>query len=60
MWKNEKSKRIAAKFLFELEDHGKKWVWKRKSVQFWSSHCGAAETNPTRNREVAASIPGLA
>ena len=25
-----------------------------------SSHCGAAETNPTRNHEVAGSIPGLA
>ena len=27
---------------------------------FGSSHCGAAETNPTRNHEVAGSIPGLA
>ena len=26
----------------------------------WSSHRGAAETNPTRNHEVASSIPGLA
>ena len=25
-----------------------------------SSHCGAAETNPTRNNEVEGSIPGLA
>ena len=25
-----------------------------------SSHCGAVETNPTRNHEVAGSIPGLA
>ena len=25
-----------------------------------SSHCGAAETNPTRNHEVAGSIPDLA
>ena len=25
-----------------------------------SSHCGAAETNLTRNHEVAGSIPGLA
>ena len=25
-----------------------------------SSHCGAAEMNPTRNHEVAGSIPGLA
>ena len=24
------------------------------------SHCGAAETNPTRNHEVVGSIPGLA
>ena len=29
---------------------------KKKS---WSSHCGAAETNPTRNREVVGSISGL-
>ena len=27
---------------------------------FRSSHRGAAETNPTRNDEVAGSIPGLA
>ena len=25
-----------------------------------SSHCGTAETNPTRNHEVEGSIPGLA
>ena len=25
-----------------------------------SSHCGAVETNPTRNREIVGSIPGLA
>ena len=25
-----------------------------------SSHCGAVETNPTGNHEVASSIPGLA
>ena len=25
----------------------------------WCSHCGTAETNPTRNDEVAGSIPGL-
>ena len=24
-----------------------------------SSHCGAAEMNPTRNHEVVGSIPGL-
>ena len=27
---------------------------------YWSSRCGAVETNPTRHREVADSIPGLA
>ena len=27
---------------------------------FWSSHDGAAETDPTRNHEVAGLIPGLA
>ena len=26
----------------------------------WSSSCGAVEINPTRNREVAALMPGLA
>ena len=26
----------------------------------WSSHCDAAEMNPTRNQEVASSIPGFA
>ena len=26
----------------------------------WSAHCGPAETNLTRNHEVASSIPGLA
>ena len=26
----------------------------------YSSRCGAAETNPTRNHEVAGLIPGLA
>ena len=26
----------------------------------WSSHCGAAERNPTSNHEVEGSIPGLA
>ena len=25
----------------------------------WSSRCGAAQTNPTRNPEVSGSIPGL-
>ena len=30
------------------------------SIKKWGSSCrGAAETNPTRNREVAGSIPGL-
>ena len=38
--------------------------WKRsielKKCTFWSSRRGAAEKNPTRNHEVAGSIPGLA
>ena len=29
-------------------------------VVSWSSCCGTAETNPTRNHEVVGSIPGLA
>ena len=32
---------------------------KKKKAQTWSSCCGSAETNPTRNRDVAGSIPGL-
>ena len=31
-----------------------------KKLKTGSSHCGAAETNPTRNHEVAISTPGLA
>ena len=31
-----------------------------KSDKYWSSHCGASETNLTRNHEVAGSVPGLA
>ena len=31
-----------------------------KKYKFWSSRCGAAETNPTMNHEVVGSIPGLA
>ena len=30
-----------------------------KNVLLWNSHCGAGETNPTRNHEVAGLIPGL-
>jgi len=32
---------------------------KRVKSQERSSRCGAAEMNPTRNHEVAGSIPGL-
>ena len=28
-------------------------------IKYWSSRLGAGETNPTRNHEVAGSIPGL-
>ena len=31
-----------------------------KNEDLWNSRRGAAETNPTRNHEVAGSIPGLA
>ena len=27
--------------------------------EFWSSHCGMVEMNPTRNQKVVGSIPGL-
>ena len=32
----------------------------RKEISQWSSHRGTLETNPTRNHEVAGSIPSLA
>ena len=32
------------------------WV---TNPQYWSSHRGAVEMNPTRNHEVAGLIPGL-
>ena len=31
-----------------------------KCTNIWSSHCGTAEMDPTRNHEVVGSIPGLA
>ena len=31
-----------------------------RALNYWSSHCGTAETNPTRNHEMAGSIPGFA
>ena len=34
------------------------YVWFKEESR--SSHCGAAETNPTRKHEVEGSIPGLA
>ena len=37
-------------------------AWKEGMLEragIWSSHHGAAETNPTRNHEVSGSIPGL-
>ena len=30
-----------------------------QNVTWWSSRCGAVETNLTRNHEVVGSIPGL-
>ena len=35
------------------------WV-KSENLRTSSSHCGTAETNPTRKHEVVSSIPGLA
>ena len=43
-----------------LEKAKRKKKRKRNKITKWSSCCGAAETNPTRNHEVAGSIPGLA
>ena len=34
-------------------------VWTKKKKKEGNSHLGAEETNPTRNPEVASSIPGL-
>ena len=39
---------------------GQPWMWTRNKREWGSSRHGAAETNPTRNHEVAGSIPGLA
>ena len=54
----------------EIKEDSKKWKdipcsWIRriniiKNSHTRSSNCGAAETNPTSNHEVAGSIPGLA
>ena len=33
---------------------------KKEKEHCWSSLCGAVEMNPTRNHEVAGSIPGIA
>ena len=38
----------------------KKFALKQTNKQKRSSHCGTAETHPTRNHEVAGTIPGLA
>ena len=36
------------------------YLWSFKFTKKQGSPCGTAETNPTRNHEVAGSIPGLA
>ena len=36
-----------------------KSIWYNKKTCYWSSHRGTAETNLTRNHEVAGSISGL-
>ena len=58
---------VAFKSHSSLDDLGKVTspVWasassSEKKGKFWSSHCGTAEMNPTRNQEVVGSIPGLA
>ena len=55
MWKLESSVTLPIKWLsrhyFYLFD---------RSKMFWSSHHGAAETNPTRNHEVLGSGSGIA
>ena len=35
-------------------------LMKKEDHKIWSSRCGAAEMNPTRNHEVEGLIPGLA
>ena len=54
---------------WEVEDEGQLpllgWLHRRgcsprENYSFQNSHCGTAETNLTRNHEVAGSIPGLA
>ena len=41
--------------VFEIKNN----IHSLRNVKNWSSHCGTAETNPTRNHEVVCSIPGL-
>ena len=38
---------------------GDRWERKDDKTEHQSCRCGALGTNPTRNREVAGSIPGL-
>ena len=44
--------------VFQLTFSTVSFPWHFKNA-LWSSHCGTAETNPTRNHEVVRSIPGL-
>ena len=43
-----------------LKEQKTKKKKKKRNNCLGSSHCGAAETNPTKNHEVVGSIPGFA
>ena len=67
-WESGKGKHLCPKSMESLpgtkaEDFRISKSLTKKATYFKSylrsSHCGTAETNPTRNHEVAGSIPGL-
>ena len=54
--------RVSVGKLQEISEHShgnRSRAFSKTLKQSWSSRCGAAETNPTRDHEVAGSIPGL-
>ena len=58
--KGEKKKNPKKTPLLLKTEHTNRQARSHIKIECWSSRCGAVETNPTRNHEVAGSIPGLA
>ena len=61
-WKRYLGTLLLAQFFYKPKMTLKNSLnFKNKKREFpWSSHCGAGETNPTRNHEVTVSIRGPA